>query len=360
VRHSSIFNFDSWQVRLPFAPWAIIFVVILIIAELVLRVPPVVNALPDPEPTLWHAELIQTKLDYFKAFEEEQDIDVLFLGNSTMQAGLNPDAFDLARMQQVDTSMVGSFNGSIEGMPPFGTSMFLDIYLRYSNPEVIIYGITPQDLNGNSPWAADITDRVKHAPMALAESQRGIKGRSIDFFLNHSNLYRYRLVLYRLVLGDQSVFEQPSIYFDERGYHSIDFRLSSVPAEERGVYYNSAGVVNYDIDGLQSESFEEIIQKIQEAEIELIIVNMPLADDYYGNFDSLEDYDAYYEALVEITEKYELPLIDLETVPDSIRFDDDEFADFNHLNEYGAQRFSEYLGQQFLVLMERRETAVTQ
>lgn len=325
------------------------FVGLLLTAELLLRLPAVTNRLPAPEPTLWHAELIETKLNYLQTFAAERGIDVLIIGNSTMQAGLDPAIFDAARGVE-STAVPGSFNASIEGIPPYGSRLFLDIFLRYTQPDVIVYGLTPQDLNGNSPWAADITDRVRRSPMALAEARRGLKGQLLAFFLDHSALFRYRLVLYRLLLADPSIRQGQYVYFDERGYHPLSASLADISPDRRGHFYNRAGVLNYDTKGLQSDSLRQLIEQINGAGISLILVNMPLANDYYGNFDNPQnDYVLYLDTLSAIAQEYDLPLIDLEKEND--RFTDEHFADFNHLNRSGAERLSRILAARYQELM---------
>jgi hypothetical protein len=350
VRLSSIFSFDSWQARWQWAPWMFIFAGMVLAAELLLHLPAVVNRLPAPEPTLWHAELIDVKVTYLQEFAAERGIDVLFIGNSTMQVGLDPAVFDATRGIG-STADPGSFNAAVEGIPPYGAHLFLDIFLRYSQPDTIIYGLTPQDLNGNSPWAADITDRVRHSPMALAEARRGLKGQALAFFLDHSQLFRYRLVLFRLLLADPSVQKEPFVYFDERGYHRLTRILAEIPPERRGRFYNRAGVLNYDTRGLQTDSLRRLIEQVQAEGIELILVNMPLADEYYNNFDAPEaDYDLYLRTVTAIANEYNLIFIDLEQNETIATFTDEHFADFNHLNQSGAERFSSVLATQYLTL----------
>jgi hypothetical protein len=352
VHLSSIFNSSTYQARWRPSAWLVYFLAAVILAESALRIPLVSERLPAPEPTLWHSELIQTKLDYLKTLESERGIDILFIGNSAMQAGLDPRVFDAAR-GKVDGAGPGAFNAALEGMPPYGTLMFLEIYLRYTHPQLIIYGITPQDLNSNSPWARDITDRVKHSPLALAESRRGLRGRLIANLLDFSYLYRYRIVLHRMLLSGGMAGDDPYVYFDERGYQSLPRRLSDVPPGKRGAYFNRAGVLNYSAQGVQPESLKDLITYAAREDIKLILVNMPLADDYYSNFDSPEDYQAYYSAIAQIAAENQIPLWDLEGLSGADGFSDEHFADFNHLNRAGAQKLSKLLSERYVESVQK-------
>ncbi len=350
MRRSSIFSFDTLHGRLRLSGWILLFLVGLILAaEVVLRLPGVAGRLPEPELTLWHAPIIEAKIDYLRRFQADSGVDVLIIGNSTIQSGFDPVVFDASRARTA-AGVPGAFNAALEGMPPAGMLPFLKIFLQLSQPEVIIYGLTAQDLNANSPWAQEVTDRVWHAPLVLAEAREGWRGRLIALGLRYSRLYRYRFVLHRLILGDAASLARPEVYFDGRGYLSLDRRLSDVPPEGRGRFVNNAGVLNYSVQGEQLEALNQLIAYVLERDITLILVNMPLADDYYANFDSLADYDRYLAALEATATRSGVTLIDFEAGPQADVFNDGLFADFNHLNQAGAETLSGILGHRFAEL----------
>lgn len=346
MRLLSIFNFDTYQARWRLSSWVIYLVVFVGLAEAVLRLPIVTAHLPRPEPTLWHAALIQAKIDYLKAFQATAGVDILFIGNSTVQAGVDPQVFDTVRGKPA-ASGPGAFNAAIEGLPPYGVFNFLEIYLRYAHPKIIIYGVTPQDFNSNSPWAQDVTDRVKHSLLAQAEARRGWQGKVIASLLEYSSFYRYRFVLHQLLLQGGFPPPSPDVYFDPRGYQAVKGRLSDVPEADRGIYHNKAGVMNYSTRGEQLESMRDLIAYCLAHNIQLILVNMPLADDYYSNFDSPEDYQTYIASLQALASEYNLPLWDMEHLPQASNFTDADFADFNHLNRPGAEKLSTLLAEHY-------------
>jgi len=309
--------------------------------EGLLRIPAVVDRLPPYEPTLWHMPIIQAKIDYLKTYQARRGVDVLFIGNSTVQAGISPTLFDQIRGQE------GSFNAAIEGLPPTGMVVFVRIFARYSAPQVAIYGLTPQDLNSNSPWAQDVTERVKRSPLALAQARYGWRGVLYAFLLKHSAFFRYRWVLHQLLLRGGASIPVPEPYFDERGYDALTQRLSDVPPTQRGRFVNRAGVLNYDPHGEQLESLKAIIKYYRAQDIQLILVNMPLADDYMQNFDSPEDYEQYMAVLQQVAQEQDVPLWDLADPSAGFTFGDDLFADFNHLNEDGAALLTQMLARRY-------------
>ena len=346
MRLSSIFSFSTYQARWRLSPWLLYLLIFMALGEGMLRIPAIRNHLPAPEPTLWHAADVQSKIDYLEAFESQREIDILFIGNSMVQAGMNPHVFDQIRGKQ-DATDAGTFNAAIDGLPPYGASLFLEIYLRQTQPKTIIYGLTPQDLNSNSPWAQDVTDRVKHAPLVWAKTQRGLQGQLTATMLEYSALYRYRFVLHQLLLRGGIQPPPPQVYFDAQGFGPLTRRLSDVPASQRHIFYNNAGVVNYSTQGIQLESLKELIAYCTNNDIELILVNMPLSDDYYGNFDTIEDYQTYLDTAKQVASEFQVPFWDMENLlSDSL--EDIHFADFNHLNDLGAEKFSTLLAERYL------------
>ena len=182
MHHSSIFSSDTHQAQWRVARWIVYFAVFLLLAEALLRLPFVQAALPAPAPSLWHAPLVEDKVEYFRTFAASHDIDVLFVGNSTMQAGVDPAAFDADRTAQGAGG--DSFNASIEGLPPSVNKEFLKMYLRYASPRTVVIGLTPQDLNAGSPWAKDMDDRAGHSINLQAGARDSLMGYVLAFLLD--------------------------------------------------------------------------------------------------------------------------------------------------------------------------------
>lgn len=351
MRPLSIFSFDTYQARWRVASWAIFLVIFLMAGELLLRMPAVRAALPAPEPTLWHATLIQAKLDYLKSFQHTQGIDVLFIGNSAMQSAVDPALFDELR-HHTSNGQAGSFNAAIEGLPPYGMRLFLEIYARYTLPKTVVYGITPQDLNSNSPWAKDVMERVKSSPMPYAEARRGVRGWFTAAMLKFSELYRYRFLLHQMFLRGGQPPTVPEVYFDQRGFLPLQGRLSEVPDAQRTRFYGKAGVMNYSPLGVQRTELLRLIEFCKDRSIELVIVNLPIADQYYNNFDDITDYDLYLTNVKQITDVYDIPFWNLEDLPSETVLGDDDFSDLNHLNYWGAEKLTKLIAERLGVLGE--------
>jgi hypothetical protein len=347
VHHSSIFSSETHQAQWRVARWIVYFGVFLLIGELVLRLPFVQARLPAPEPYLWHAPLVEDKVDYFRSFAASHPIDVLFIGNSTTQAGVDPAAFDAARSAL--GSGGASFNASVEGLPPSVNKEFLKMYLRYTNPRTVIIGLTPQDLNSNSPWAKDMDDRAGHSINLQAGARDSLVGEMLAFLLDQSALFRYRYLLHQLLLRGGNAPAHPDVYFDTRGFDAIDRSLTDFTPSERLRAQNRAGVLNYNPQGEQADAVKEMIASIRGHGAEPVLVNMPISDHYYANFDAPGDYQEYLDALQRLAAEQNVPFWDMENLSADVQFGDSEFGDLNHLNKVGAERLSALLAQDYVV-----------
>jgi hypothetical protein len=354
VHLSSIFSSETHQAQWRVARWVVYFVVFLLVAELVLRLPAVQAALPAPAPSLWHAPLVEDKVEYFRNFAASHDLDVLFIGNSTTQSGIDPATFDADRA--ASGAGGNSFNAAIEGVPLSVNKEFLQMYLRSAKPKTVIIGLTAQDLNANSPWAKDMDDRAGHSINLQAGARDNLVGYVLAFLLDNSELFRYRYVLHQLLLRGGSYPPHPDVYFDHRGFHAIDRSLADFTPSERLQAQNRAGVLNYNPHGEQADALKEMIATIRSHGAQPILVNMPLSDHYYANFDKPDDYQKYRGALQQLAGELAVPLWDMEALPQGEQFGDSEFGDLNHLNKVGAERLSAILAHNYVAQIEGQDS----
>lgn len=325
--------------------WAGALACMVLIGEILLRQPGLLERLPPPERYLWHATNVQPKLDALDALERSRGVDVIFLGNSTVLAGIDPRDFDAARGHGSDAR--ASYNGALQALPAAAVREFAEVFADRARPDAMIYGLTPQDLNRNSPTGRDVTQRVAEAPAMVAATADGPVGWAARKLIAGSQVFRYRFILVELLLRGGHLAPLEPDYFDDRGA-ALDSRvLADVPETERGAYFNKDGVWAYAVDGVQSDALDALAEFLAAREIRLILVNMPLADDYYANFDAPTDYPAYMARLTDTAARHRLSLWDMEHLPFGEGFDDRHFADFNHLNRDGARRLSRQLAERY-------------
>ncbi len=171
-------------------------------------------------------------------------------------------------------------------------------------------------------------------------------GYVLAFLLDNSELFRYRYVLHQLLLRGGRYPAHPDVYFDQRGFDGIDRSLADFTPSERLQAQNRAGVLNYNPQGEQADALAAMIETIRSHGAAPVLINMPLSDHYFANFDSPDDYQKYRAALQHLADDRAVPLWDMEALPEGEQFGDSEFGDLNHLNTAGAQRLSALLSAQ--------------
>ena len=333
--------------------WIPIFVALVMVGEIAMRQPRLVDALPAPERFLWHATNVQAKLDQLEGWEDQRGVDVLFLGNSTVLAGIDPVVFDEAR--GVTGKDEVSYNAALEGLPAAAVGQFATVYLDRVQPKLMVYGLTPQDLNRNSPTGRDLTQRVAEAPAMFAATARGPARSLANVLLERSSLFRYRFIIIDYLLRGGDLEPIPPIYFDERGATSDSTVLADIDPDARSHLLNNDGVWAYDVRGTQTNALEALSGVLRKRGVDLLLVNMPMADGYYENFTSESHYTGYTMALSDLAERNQVTLFDMEALPSKTAFEDRHFADLNHLNDAGAEKLSRILGDWTSSDLDKRE-----
>jgi len=119
----------------------------------------------------------------------------------------------------------------------------------------------------------------------------------------------------------------------------IKFRLG----RERAELHNK--MLRYDNTRNENEEIiKEFLAYLNKKNVQTIIVNFPTTK-YYNEFLSEDFKQEYYRIFESLKKEYAFQLVDLNI--DNNLFDDDDFRDFDHLNDSGAEKVSNILNQTF-------------
>ena len=88
--------------------------------------------------------------------------------------------------------------------------------------------------------------------------------------------------------------------------------MADFSPSERLQAQNRAGVLNYNPQGEQADALKEMIAAIRSHGAAPVLVNMPLSDHYYANFDFPDDYQKYRTALQRLADELAVPVWDME------------------------------------------------
>ncbi len=164
----------------------VVLVLVAALSEMAARMPFVRHFLPAPHLGIgyWFLDL---KLDRLQRFAEQGPVDILFTGHSTVDAGIDPQAFNRS-FHAVTGRKIRSFNLGIAKLDLPSLALLLRIVAGRSRPRRVIAGFLPEDLledmrSGeadallSSPWVRQRLD------------QPNLEG----WLADHSAAYRYFL-----------------------------------------------------------------------------------------------------------------------------------------------------------------------
>lgn len=246
-----------------------------------------------------------------KEANDYSDIDVLFLGSSHAYRGFDPRIFSKHNFR--------SFNLGSSAQTPLQTKLLLDRYLDSLNPKLIIYEVYP-------PIFA--LDGVEASLDIISNSTNDWA--SIEMALELNNLKTYNTLLFAFaidMLGMNSFVEPLRIRNDtyiSGGFVEKDIEyFSPKPVRTKTVDFNPE----------QVEVFSNIVHRIQEEQIDLILVYAPVPTVTYESFSNT----AYFKIMMsDYTSFYDFNKILF--LNDSLHFYDDD-----HLNQKGVEIFNERL-----------------
>jgi hypothetical protein len=324
---------------------------VLIVAEVILRLPAMQAALPPVQN--FHSPVVDHQLTQLEALEAQTDVDVLFIGSSEVFRDVAPATFD-KRVEELTGHDLTSYNMGMESFSMVTTSIFMrDVFGRYTSPEVLVIGLAPRDLNANS------RNRIETDPKLL--STTGIRAYRGDmpwhlaqrWALRNWYLYRYSTslqILARDWLGGEPHDEIKWWYITPQGWQqNIEQRLSDDVDGilDRTIYPDL--VNDFYIGGEPLQQFEELLRYCKAKEMRCVLVNTPqsrYAFDFFPN--GRADYDSYVETVRSIAAIYGLEFLDMQPLADAGQLDDEDFENVNHLNRWGAIRFSRVLAERMV------------
>jgi hypothetical protein len=306
-------------------------------AELLLRWEPLQSRLPYPSFGN-NSHQLDIKLHLLdKMAERDGPPDCLFLGNSMVQAGIDPDAFN-ETYREITGHTLRCFNFGVLGMAPYAGATLIRILNRNYSPKMVIWGISPYDLKTNE----------KNKQLALEDGswirfQTG-EGNFGGWLIDASYLTRYYL-RFRLWLDFPRI--DRVIRASERRWSANGFtrgrRGSSIAAPDQleREAENKGAMRNFKINQRVLSRMHEAFQSTPG--VTCVLVEMPI---HRSNEAGGEEEEKSYEKLVSLIQGFagrkNIHFIQSDR---QNSFNDSHWRNFLHMNSIGARRFSQWLGR---------------
>lgn len=247
-----------------------------------------------------------------KEVKTTRSVDVLFLGSSLAYRGFDTRIFH--------ANGLSSFNLGSSNQTPIQTKVLLNRYLQPLNPKVIVYEVQPEVFS---------VDGVESALDILANDPNDLNSIKMAMELNHIKVYNTLLYAFmRDALGLNSSFVEPLSKDDDR-YIAGGF------VEKQMRFYKSASQQPkaWQFNPRQVSAFREIVSRIKDQKIELILVKAPVTQSLYRSYSHTQEFDH----LMRQTSTY-YNFNEMLSLDDSLHF-----YDAFHLNQQGVKLFNDKL-----------------
>ncbi|HEX7502627.1 MAG TPA: hypothetical protein VF451_04325 [Acidobacteriota bacterium] len=280
-----------------------------------------------------------------KMVEREGPPDCLFLGNSTVQAGIDPEAFNEAYRKFTGNSL-RCFNFGVVGMAPDAGATLIRILNRRYRPRMVIWGIIPYDLKARGKNKESMLENGN-----WVRFQMGYWDFS-GWLTETSYLYRYYL-RFRLWLdfpGINRNIEASERHWSANGFNSDRYGSFITDPEQRGREARNKETmrnfkVNQHILSMMHEAFQPT------PGVTFVLVEMPLHPNYVAqNEEEEKAYGKHLSLISGFAGRKNLHFIRRERRD---FFMDDHWRNALHLNYRGAVRFSRWLGERIGVAVKK-------
>lgn len=247
-----------------------------------------------------------------KEVKTYEDVDILFLGSSHAYRGFDVRKFDSLGLK--------TFNLGSSAQTPIQTKMLLQRYLKQLNPKQIIYEVSPILLS---------YEPVESTLSLIANDRNDIHTLEMVLDINHVKTYNTAIyAMYRDFFNLNSDFIENASRADDLyipgGY--VQKRMKRFKYKK----HKDKELVPMPI---QLNAFDSVIKMIQDANIDLILVQTPMTRSLYNSHTTNKQFDSKMSDISTYYNFNEILHLD-----DSIHF-----YDTHHMNQEGVDIFSEAL-----------------
>lgn len=260
-------------------------------------------------------------------FEKEKlNNDVLFVGSSVVYSGLNPIVF-------WEEFGMTSFDRSTSSQPTWTSYYLIKDAIESTNPKLVALDVS--FMRYEDDYAEEPSNRKAFDGMRISRTKfEAIKAAkaSVESYIDYViPLFRFHSRWQYLKSEDfKYLYYKPTV--TANGYIYSD-TIYPIVGEKR-----SDGLFEVRLSNRNAEYLEKIIKLCQDENVQLMLFKVP---SYHPKWDEGFDGDIRF-----YTDKYGIEYCDFDKEADlmGLDFSCDYADDGNHLNVFGAEKFSIYIG----------------
>jgi len=325
---------------------------VLLITDLLLRVNPVRDNLPQAYP--YYNPAVELRLRALNRLLKDQgQPQMLFIGSSVVRTNFSPLLFDSV-YQQITSHKIISFNGGLSDLDPDPVSFYLkNFWLSNCQPDIILQAVRFEELQ--SDFTAEnypIFQTGIYEPLWL---KNNFISKIKMYLLNHVKLFYYSGALTEFLRYPRFPVNRPLLHsIDSRGHSEM--KIGMVEAKRKGLLQSDFAYLK-DISeqslNINMNALKKSYILCQERGIKYVMVNIPEhGDRFLADPDGLERYKNYILLLQNLADELNIEFIDL-TNNDPKSYQNDEiFSDYYHMNPAGTTKFTNDLAVYCAVLFK--------
>ncbi len=278
---------------------ALLALILIIAFELALR------ATEDQLPPLerWPTSQISAKMAQMEDLVSEgEQIDVVFVGSSVVEEGMDPVTFNSGSDRISYNAALGA--ASMRSLERF----VVDVVLPLTNADTIVVGVTPRDLNDGGISQNDFFDRLSGSPgMLMARTPRNALEWVENWLFRHVAIVRLRPLLRdpaRLLAAAVGTDDQPDLDSPEPGPFGSDWTYDGEPYDNSAAWgqpWVARQVNSFSMGGPELEAMRRLLSELAEDEVNAVVVNMPVSDDFADYLPDPSRDMATFDRLLETT-----------------------------------------------------------
>jgi hypothetical protein len=291
-------------------------------------------------PVLWGDLETQWKVAQMDGLAAKGGADVVFLGSSIVNAGIDP-----ALYAQLSESGTVAYNAALNATSPQLLELWAgEIVLPRLQPDLVVIGLSSRELNDHGISQTEQYDRyVESIARAFEIAQPTIPQRIDRAMSEVSAVVRLRSEIRRpfVVFNELRGTTSPSLVLTDQGattrLRGMEYH---VPEEFRDRTVNR-DLVDYQVGGVEMGALSRLVDEIRSTGAEVLLVDMPVVEAAYVPMhpNGRADFDAYRAALREFADQNDVQLI----IPPDQPWPAEQFADPLHLNQSGVDELTTWL-----------------
>ena len=288
-----------------------------------------------PEAVRWYDAASQRKIDQM---DRRGPTDVVFAGTSMAWQGLDPATFT-----RIDRTGRSAYNAGLAGgIPGVMEPWLVDEVAPRLEPELLVWGLSTLDLA--PAYGEENVSAYQDAPAVASGAMAELDRRAGSV----SALVRRR-----------SALRDPAAWWGEGEDDPLFAAADSLlgPLGERREFdvlpdgeraqLAATRLREWEPSRADLATIRRTVRELTDQGISVVLTPMPTPPRFVElHPDGAGDLEAFSEALAELAENLEVPMIDV-----AVGYDDEDFVDYTHLNQAGAERFT----RQFTAALNRAE-----